>query len=74
MPRSEKTQGGFILFSLLVLVVLGGFLIFDSLWWHGLQFDYARFGLQFLDPYVNHFYWGLAFLTAGWIGLGLLRW
>lgn len=48
-----------------LLMVIGGFLLFDSLIFHGLSFDYSVIGLEWLDAYVSHWMIGVALLIAG---------
>ena len=42
-----------------ILIVFGAFLVLDSLFLHALSFDYVRFGLGSLDPFLDHWMIGL---------------
>lgn len=51
--------------SEILAIKFGAFLILDALFLHSLSFDYSKFGLQGLDPYISHAYWGALFVFIG---------
>ncbi len=52
----------------LVLMIFGVFLVADSFFFHAIVFNYWIFGLQWFDPYLNHWMIGMIFLLIGAIG------
>ncbi|MFH1229050.1 MAG: hypothetical protein V1678_01325 [Candidatus Aenigmatarchaeota archaeon] len=50
-------------------MALGLFLIADGLYFHAITFNYAIFGLQWLNQYVNHWMIGAVFLLLGYFSM-----
>lgn len=47
-----------------LLIILGIFLVVDSLLLHWIIFDYSTVGLTWLDPYFDHWMAGLALIIV----------
>lgn len=50
-------------------IILGLFLIADNFFFHAITFNYGKFGLIWLDPYLDHWMIGLVFLLLGYLSL-----
>lgn len=46
-------------------IIMGSFLVIDRLFIHAIGFDYAKIGLGWLDPYIDHWMWGILFIFFG---------
>lgn len=57
------------IWSEILLLIGGAFLVLDALVLRSLTFDYARFGLAWLDPFISHMLWGILFIIVALIGL-----
>lgn len=57
----------FRLLGEITLLIIGMFLVVDGFFIHSIALNYQTFGLQSLDPYINHEYIGMLF-----VGLALL--
>ena len=55
----------------IILILMGLFLIIDSLFLHLITFDYSAIGLEFMDPWFDHWMIGALFVIIG--GIGLIR-
>ncbi|MCP8311302.1 MAG: hypothetical protein L6N94_07365 [Candidatus Methylarchaceae archaeon HK01M] len=49
----------------LVLIIIGLFLIIDSLFHHAISFDYSKLGFNWADEYFSHLYVGLPLVLMG---------
>lgn len=54
---------------LMVLLLLGVFLIVDSLVLHLISFNYEYLGLEWIDPYIGHWVWGIICVMTSIVGL-----
>jgi hypothetical protein len=57
------------IFSAAAVIIIGAFLFLDGLFIHAVGYNYAALGLQVLDPFVNHWWIGLALLVFGLVDL-----
>ena len=53
----------------MLAIILGIFLIADNFFFHALVFKYEVFGVRWLDPYIDHWMWGLLLLLLGYFSL-----
>lgn len=48
-----------------LLVVIGAFLIADSIWFNAISFDYSAYGIAWLDPVIDHWMIGAVLVACG---------
>lgn len=70
-PRAQHGTANLMsmprLFSSVFLFALGLTLMVDSFFLHSISFNYSLFGLGWLDPYLNHWMWGVVALVLAFL-------
>ena len=51
------------------LIMIGAFLIMDSLFLHLVYFRYEQISMSWLDPFLNHWMWGVPCVIFGFWSL-----
>ena len=51
----------------ILLIIIGAFLSFDSVYLHAITFDYSSLGLEWLDPFFSHGVLGVILIVVGLI-------
>jgi hypothetical protein len=50
-------------------IILGLFFIADNFFFHAITFDYKKLGIEWLNPYLDHWMIGLVFLLLGYLSI-----